>query len=180
MYLDYTGFTMVDNILIDTLNIQSRDFAARWKALIRKSPQLKHYNSMSDEGLIEMNSQFYPILAKTLDRGLDRALVGDFFVRLGKTREKAAFPVSEVIYGLNLVQQVVINYMMTDFVIDSTVRMYQAMGLLNRVSEFFLLGCFYITKGFLEATYQEMSKNDKVSEELLKKYFKDDFFFKNN
>ena len=135
---------------------------------------------MSDDELIEINSKYYPLLAKTLDRGLDRALVGDFFVKVGKMREKAAFPVSEVIYGLNLAQQVVIGYMMTDFIMDSTVRMYQAMGTVNRVSEFFLLGCFYITKGFLEATYQEMSKNDKVSEELLKKYFKDDFFFKNN
>jgi hypothetical protein len=171
---------MVDSILIDTLNIQARDFASRWKGLIRKSPQLKHYNSMNDEELIEINSKYYPLLAKTLDRGLDRALVGDFFVKVGKMREKSAFPVSEVIYGLNLAQQVVIGYMMTDFIMDSTVRMYQAMGTVNRVSEFFLLGCFYITKGFLEATYQEMSQNDKVSEELLKKYFKDDFFFKNN
>jgi hypothetical protein len=83
-----------------------------------------------------------------------------------------------VIYGINLTQQVVIEYLMTDFVIDNTVRMYHAMGIVNRVSEFFILGCFYLTKGFLEATYLEMNKNEKVSEEMLKKYFKDDFFFK--
>jgi hypothetical protein len=171
---------MVDSILIDTLNIQARDFGSRWKALIRKSPQLKHYNLMSDDDLIEINSKIYPILAKTLDRGLDRALVGDFFVKIGKLRAKNAFPVSEVLYGMNLAQQVINSYMMTDFVIDSTIRMYQAMGLINRVSEFFILGCFYVTKGFLEATYQETSNKDKVAEELLKKYFKDDFFFKNN
>ena len=171
---------MVDGVLIDTLNIQAQDFALRWKGLIRKSPQLKHYNAMSDQELIEADSPIYPLLARTLDRGLDRATVGDFFVRLGKTREKEAFPISEVIYGMSLAQQVIIGYMMTDFVIDNTMRMYQAMGTVNRVSEFFLLGCFYLTKGFLEATYLEMNKNDKVSEELLKKYFKDDFFFKNN
>ena len=171
---------MVDSVLIDTLNLQARDFAVRWKTLIKKSPHLKHYHSMSDEELIDINVKYYPLLAKTLDRGLDRASVGDFFVKIGKTREKAAFPVSEVLYGLNLSQQVVIGYLMTDFVHDSTVRMYQAMGIVNRVSEFFLLGCFYITKGFLEATYKEMSQTDKVSEELLKKYFRDDFFFKND
>ena len=169
---------MLDRILIDTLNLQARDFALRWKALIRKSPQLKHYNSMTDEELVEANSKFYPLLARTLDRGLDRALVGDFFVKLGKTREQESFPISEIIYGVSLSQQVVIGYMMTDFVLDNTMHMYQAMGAFNRVSEFFLLGCFYITKGFLEATYLEMNKNDRISEELLKKYFTDDFFFK--
>ena len=57
-------------------------------------------------------------------------------------------------------------------------RMYQSMGVLTRVAEFCLLGSFYISKGFLEETYTSMNADDKVSEEMLKKYFKDDFFFK--
>ncbi|MDR1894255.1 MAG: hypothetical protein LBQ61_06130, partial [Spirochaetales bacterium] len=109
---------------------------------------------------------------------LDRGLIGDFFVKLGKGRMEDEFPISEVIYAVNLAQQVVIEYLMTDFVLDSTMRMYQAMGIVTRVAEFFLLGSFYLTKGFLEATYTTMNRYDKVSEELLKKYFKDDFFFK--
>jgi hypothetical protein len=169
---------MVDRVLIDTLNLQAGDFALRWKNLIRKAPQLKHYNEMEDRSLIDADTPFYPLLARTLDRGLDRAVVGDFFVKLGKDRMQAGFPVSEVIYAVNLAEQVVISYLMTDFVLDSTVRMYEAMGAVNRVAEFFILGCFYITKGFLEATYTTMKKKDAVSDELLKRYFKDDFFFK--
>ncbi|MDR2760132.1 MAG: hypothetical protein LBB78_12220 [Spirochaetaceae bacterium] len=171
---------MVDQVLIDTLNLRSRDFAVRWKDKIRRSPQLKNYNALADDRLIEADIPFYPLLARTMDRGLDRTIVGEFFVRLGKDRMANGFPVSEVIYAVNLAQQVVIEYLMTDFVLDSTVRMYQAMGIVTKVSEFFLLGCFYLTKGFLEATYTQMSRTDAVSEELLKKYFRDDFFFKKN
>jgi hypothetical protein len=40
------------------------------------------------------------------------------------------------------------------------------------------MGCFYITRGYMEAVYTKMNSHDKVSEELLKKYFKDDFFFR--
>ncbi|MCL1819009.1 MAG: hypothetical protein FWG35_08750, partial [Spirochaetaceae bacterium] len=65
-----------------------------------------------------------------------------------------------------------------DFVLDSTIRMYQAMGVVTQISEFFLSGSFYLIKGFLEETYLHMSNHDDVSEELLKKYFRDDFFFK--
>jgi hypothetical protein len=171
-------YIMVDSLLIDTLNLQARDFAGRWKDLVRKNPQLKHYGAMSDEELIDSDAKFYPLLAKTLDRGLDRAVVGEFFVKLGKDRLNQGFPVSEVIYATSLAEQVVISYLMTDFILDSPVRMYQAMGIVNRVAEFFLLGCFYLTKGFLEATYTKMNTTDAVSEELLRKYFKDDFFFK--
>lgn len=171
---------MVDRVLIDTLNLRARDFAFRWKDQIRKSPQLKHYNTLGDEDLIGRNIPLYPLLSRTLDRGMDRSRVGDFFVSLGKSRMAEGFPVSEQIYAVNLAQQGVIEYLMTDFVLDSSVRMYQAMGIVKRVSEFFLLGCFYLTKGFLEATYTHMNRKDAVSEELLKKYFKDDFFFKDN
>jgi hypothetical protein len=68
---------------------------------------------------------------------------------------------------------------MTEFAPESPVKMYQSMGVISQVSEFFLLGCFYLTKGYLEAVYTKMNVHDSVEEELLKKYFKDDFFFKN-
>jgi hypothetical protein len=171
---------MVDGVLIDTLTLKSRDFGRRWADKIRKAPHLRHYNSLGDGELVEADAPFYPLLARTLDRGLDRSVLGDFFVRLGRERMLAGFPVSEVIYAINLAQQVVIEYLMTDFVLDSTVRMYQAMGAMTKVAEFFILGSFYVTKGFLEATYTNMSRNEDVSEEFLKRYFKDDFFFKND
>ncbi|MDR0624792.1 MAG: hypothetical protein LBG10_10260 [Treponema sp.] len=169
---------MVDHVLIDTLNLQARDFAFRWKNAIRKTPHLKHYNQLDDPALIEIDAPFYPLLARALDRGLDRSLIGDFFVKLGKSRMAEGFPISEVIYAVNLAQQVVIEYLMTEFAPESSVKMYQAMGLITKVAEFFLLGSFYLTKGFFEATYISMNSSDKIPEELLKKYFRDDFFFK--
>jgi hypothetical protein len=169
---------MVDEMLIDTLNFKNGDFAVRWKDLIRKAPQLQCYNKVDDEILVKWDAPLYPLLARTLDRGIDRSLIGDYFVKMGKQRMQDGFPVSEVVYAVNLAQQIVIEYLMTDFVLESSLRMYQAMGIVARVTEFFLLGSFYMTKGFLEATYTTMSGSDKVSEELLKKYFRDDFFFK--
>jgi len=169
---------MIDRALIDTLNLKSHDFALRWKDLIRKASQLKHYNTMEDETLIEANEPIYPLLARTLDRGFDRSLIGGFFVTIGKDKMHAGYPVSEVIYGISLAQKAVIEFLMTEFAPDNPMRMYQSMGALTNVSEFFILASFYMTKGFLEETYTSMSNHDKVSEEFLRKYFKDDFFFK--
>ncbi|MHC6201901.1 histidine kinase N-terminal domain-containing protein [Breznakiellaceae bacterium SP9] len=169
---------MIDHVLIDTLTLKGNVFANKWKDSIRKNPQLKHYNMMDDASLIEINAKFYPLLGRTLDRGLDRTIVGGSFVDLAKERMKGKFPVSELIYGCNLSQKAVIDYLMNDYAPESQVKMYQAMGIVNKVSEFFLLGCFYITKGYLEETYLTMSKNKSMSNELLKEYFRDDFFFK--
>jgi hypothetical protein len=91
---------------------------------------------------------------------------------------KQGFPISEVIYGLNLTQKVVNEYLMTEYAPDNTIKMYQAMSAITRIAEFFFLGSFYLSKGFLEETYTSMSLKDKTSEEILKNYFRDDFFFK--
>lgn len=169
---------MVDHALIDNLNLRAREFASRWKDMVRKAPQLTHYHALDDNVLIEADAAFYPLLARTLDRGLDRSVMGEFFVGLGKNRMAEGFPVSEVIYAVNVAQKIVIEYVMTEFAPENPVRMYQAMGLTTKIAEFFLLGCFYLTKGFLEATYTNMNKAGSLSEEFLRKYFKDDFFFK--
>ena len=169
---------MIDKVLIDTLNLRSRDFAVKWKGQIRKANQLKHYQTMDDEALIEMGRHFFPLLSRILDRGFDRSLIGGFFVSMGKEGSLNGYPVSEVIYGINLAQKVVIEYIMTEFAPENSMRMYQSLGALTTISEFFLLGSFYVTKGFLEDIYSRMSSHDQLSEDMLRKYFKDDFFFK--
>jgi len=169
---------MVDHVIIDTLTLESRKFTLRWKNMVRKSPQLNHYNTLEDEALIEGNIAVYPLLAKTLDRGFDRSILGNFFVTIGKNRMKDEYPISEVIYAVHLAEKVVIEYIMTEFAPESPAKMYQSMGMLSQISEFFLLGCFYLTKGYLETVYTHMNNYDKLSESLLKKYFRDDFFFK--
>jgi hypothetical protein len=169
---------MIDRVLIDTLDIKSRDFAIKWKEQVRSTPQLKHYHKEDDETLIEFGRLCFPVLSRILDRGLDHNIIGDFFVKLGKERMKEGFPISEVIYGLNMAQKVVNEFLMTEYAPDNSIKMYQAMSAITRISEFFFLGSFYLSKGFLEETYTSMSHKDKVSENVLKNYFKDDFFFK--
>ena len=169
---------MIDQSFLNNLNKNAREFAIRWKEKVRITQELKCFNAIDDDTLIEKNTHFYPLLAKILDRGLDRTVLGNFFVDLGKTRMQAGWPISEVIYALNLTEKVVIEYITTEYAPENPVKMYQSMGAMSQIAEFFLLGCFYLTKGYLEAVYTGMNIHDEVSEELLKKYFKDDFFFK--
>jgi hypothetical protein len=169
---------MIDRELIDNLNIKSRDFAVKWKNKLRLATHLTHYQLLSDEDLIEAGISIFPLLSYTLDRGLDRSHIGNFFVKLGKHRQHGEFPVTEVIYGLNVAQKVVIEYILTEIAPENPMRMYQSLGALSKISEFFLLSSLYVTKGFLEETYSKMSHHDKSMVETLKKYFRDDFFFK--
>ena len=166
---------MVDTVLIDTLNLRARDFAVRWKDYVRESPQLKHYNELDDFILVEADMPFYSLLARTLDKGMDLSVIGEFFVALGRRRMRDGFPISEVIFAINLFQRTIVEYLMTEFAPESPERMKQSMWVLTKLAEFCMLGSFYTYKGFTDGMFTSMNVPERVSEELLGKYFKDDF-----
>ena len=168
---------MIDRVLIDTLNIKSGEFAIKWKDKLRAAHQLKHYHKLEDSAIHASGIPLFKQLSVVLDRGLDNDRIGLFFMEKGKERLSGGFPVSEVVYGLNLAQKVVIEYIMTEFAPQNSIRMYQSLGALTTISEFFLLGSLYIIKGFIHETYSNMSKKDKEHLEMFRQYFRDDFFF---
>jgi hypothetical protein len=169
---------VIDRVLIDTLKFKSKHLAGRWAAQIRKAPQLKHYNVLSDETLVAIGEAIFPQLAGFLEEGLNRSVLGAYFVKFGKGSVQHGFPLSESVYGLRLSQKVVLEYIESECIMDSSFTLYQTLSVIPKVADFFLLGCFYINKGFHEALFAQMNTADHVSEGLLKKYFKDDFFFK--
>jgi hypothetical protein len=169
---------MNDRVLIETFNFKAEAIARRWAKLIRKEPQLKHYNSFSDEQLCELNAPLYRQLARSIERGIDRKFIGGYFVQLGKDRMRMGFPISESVFAYNLCQKTVVNYISSEFVNDDPLALYQAFSAIEKVNEFFFLGCFYMIKGFLEQMYESMNNNHNVPEDLLKTYLRDDFFFK--
>jgi hypothetical protein len=170
--------TMIDHLLIEAFNFKAKSLSKRWLKLIRKEQQLRHYNNFSDEQLCEMNEPLYPQLSRAIERGIDKKILGEYFVRIGKDRMQKGFPLSEMVFASSLNQKAIVNYITSEFAHDSPLAVYQAFGIIEKVNEFFFLGCFYMIKGFLEQTYSNMNNKHKVSEDLLKTYFKDDFFFK--
>ena len=169
---------MVDQLLLNNLTKNANSFAARWKAMVRKAHQLKHYNTMDDQTLIEKNAPLYPVIAKLLDRGLDTTRLGTFCVKHAKAQLHEGYPLSEIIYSLNLSEKVLIDYITSEYAPENHVKMYMSIGAMARISEVFLLASFYITKGYLEEVYTNLLAGEGASEELLKKYLNDDFFFK--
>ena len=173
----YSG-GMIDRVLIDTLNFKAAILAARWTKQIRKADHLRHYNALSDDKLRQLIESVFPQLARFLEHGLDRSILGEYCVTMGKSGVQHGFPLSEVVYGLRLSQQVVLEYIESEFVLDNPVALYQTLSLVPKVADFFVLGCFYINKGFQEATVEKLSAVENIPKETLTKYFKDDFFYK--
>jgi hypothetical protein len=167
-----------DHALIETFDSKAETIAKRWVKLIRNEARLKHYNELSDEQLCALNTPLYSRFARSIERGIDKKTLGSHFVRLGKNCMSKGFPISEMVLANNMSQKAVIEYIRSEFVYDDPLALYQVFGLIEKVNDFFFLGCFYMIKGFLERMYETMLANDSISEDVLRTYLKDDFFFK--
>ncbi|GMO23552.1 MAG: hypothetical protein LBG79_00495 [Spirochaetaceae bacterium] len=169
---------MIDRVLIDALKFKSKPLSLRWKEKIRSFPELKHYNALEDEMLISLIESIFPLLAGYLENGLDKSAFGGYFVRMGKSSVTHGFPLSETLYGLHLSQEIILKYMESEITMDGSVALYQAISVTAKIAGFFLLGCYYLNRGFQEGTIEKITANEKIPKELLIKYYKDDFFFK--
>jgi hypothetical protein len=175
---DEQGVGMVLKSLMDVLTFNYEGIAAIWIRKVRKAVNLKTYNTLSDEDLIKFNAELYHMLALWFEKEADKNKIGAFFVGLGKERRKQGYPVSEVTYALLLVQKSVLEYLTNESMVDSTLALYQIVDLTNQVADYFFLGSYYMMKGYLEDTYLALNKDEALPADILKKYFRDDFFFK--
>ncbi len=171
---------MVFKGVMDVLTSKSEGIARIWVRKVRKAGNLKTYNSMSDDQLLEINVKVYKMLALWFEKEADKNKIGSFFVDLGKERRGQGFGVSEVAYAILLAQRSVLEYITNESMLDSSMALYNIVDITNQATDFFFLGSYYMMKGFLEDTYLALSREEAIPEEVLKRYFKDEFFFKDS
>mgnify|MGYP007112204438 CR=1 FL=1 len=169
---------METNNVMQSLRQSSDRLAGDWTRRVRRETALRKYNSFGDPALLDMNRTLFRNLVLWLDGDIDRNQTGSFFVDLGKVRRSEGFPVSEVAYALMLVQRTVFEFLRRENADRSPEGLDAILDLTGRAADFFYLGAFYMLKGHLEDTYIAFSRHEALPNDVLKKYFFDDFYFK--
>ncbi len=149
--------------------------AVAWVAEVRKTEYMKTYNSsFSDQNLIKKTMKVYECLAEWLEEGASKDKIGLFFSLIGAERYVEGFPLCEIEFGHLLSKKIIYHYLMSENFLDNTCAVYNAFEFTREVYNFFDLGVFYLTRGYLEKQYSEM-KADGLHN--LQKYFFDGSFF---
>jgi hypothetical protein len=150
----------------------------RWLKKIRDAKNLKALNALSEPELHSIHDEILRKLARWFEKSADKNELGTFFVMVGKEYCALGIPVSELTWALSLDRKAVTEYLFEEEDLEGAHRIYALMDASDKVADFFMLGAYYLTKGYLEATFISLHHGEKMSEEVLSKYFKDDFFFK--
>ncbi len=164
--------------LMDVLVTKNEGIIRAWVRKVRDSPNLVSYNCLSDNELQNLNYDAYKILARWIEREIDKNALGSFFVEFGKQRRISGFPVSEVTYAMLLAQRAVIEYLTNESIVDNSMALYQILNVTKQVADFFFLASYYMMKGYLEDIYVALNRDQSMPDDVLKKYLADDFFFK--
>jgi hypothetical protein len=150
----------------------------RWLAKLRKAENLSGLNEIKDPELLSVHGEIIRKLGRWFDKSADKNEIGAFFVMVGKEYCAQGIPLSELTYAINLDRKAVTEHIVEGENLEGAHRIYALMESLDEVGDFFFLGTYYLTKGYLEETFVRMKYDQRLDDETLNRYFPDDFFFK--
>jgi hypothetical protein len=150
----------------------------RWLAKLRKADNVSAFNKVEDRELLSIHEEIIRKLGRWFDKSADKNEIGAFFVMMGKEYCAQSIPLSELMFSLNLDRRAVSEHIVEGEELEGAHRIYALMEVLDEVGDFFFLGAYYLTKGYLEDTFMRMRKEQSLDDETLNRYLPDDFFFK--
>jgi hypothetical protein len=150
----------------------------RWLAKLRKAGNVSALNSVDDGELLSIHGEIIRKLGRWFDKSADKNEIGAFFVMVGKEYCAQSVPLSELMFALNLDRKAVTEHLVEGEELEGAHRIYALMEVLDEVGDFFFLGAYYVTKGYLEDTFMRLRTEQRLDDETLNKYLPDDFFFK--
>jgi hypothetical protein len=150
----------------------------RWLAKLRKSENLPAMNAVEDAELLSIHGEVIRKLGRWFDKSADKDEIGAFFVMVGKEYCAQAIPLSELTYSLNLDRKAVSEHIVEGEELEGANRIYALMEVLDEVGDFFFLGNYYLTKGYLEDTFIRIKTEQCLDDETINKYLPDNFYFK--
>jgi hypothetical protein len=150
----------------------------RWLSKLRKAENTSAFGSLDEGELLSIHGEIIRKLGRWFDKSADKNEIGAFFVMMGKEYCAQSIPLSELTFALNLDRKAVTEHIVEGEDLEGAHRIYALMEVLDEVGDFFFLGAYYITKGYLEDTFMRLRNEQRIDDETLNKYLPDNFFFK--
>lgn len=169
---------MFDRALEELLITGGGASASRWIALVHASPQAKSLKSLPESELSTLFQDLGRALSRWLSGDSGRNELGAFFARIGKDYSVQGIPLSELSLSLALARKATVRSLVEEGLFDNANALYAMLDASERVADFYALGNYYMTKGFLETTIERITADKGIDKNILVGFFKDDLFYR--
>jgi len=178
--IDYASIAeaigMVYRALEDVLG--SGGGAGGWISLLRAAPQTARLKALSDDELGSIFDEMCGELARWVSGSSDKNDLGYFFAQIGKEYSISGIPLSELSMALALARKATVRRVADEGVFENANALYSMLDISERVADFYSLGNYYLTKGFLETTLERIMATRKLDKAAIADFFRDDLFYK--
>lgn len=146
----YVSFIMIAHNLLQRLEANWEQIAARVAWERDNDPELVHYKTLSDQEIRERAKDLSSKLASWLTERNEAAFV-QHFEALGRRRFEEGLPLHEVIQKLNIIKRAIRRHVTEQNYSLTPIEIYQELEALRAMAGFFDFVIYRVAKGYEEA-----------------------------
>lgn len=139
-----------------------------WREEVRKSEYLTTYKEISDEETTQRGEAVYLHLRDWLKEGATNESAEVYFVKVGATRFRERFPLTEVHYAVYLLKKIFWSKIDWRDKVTGAFETSNATKIINVFNDYFDLASFNITKGYFNEMLNSINDDKKLSKADLK------------
>lgn len=147
---------------------QIDELKKEWLEEVRKSEYLRTYQSFNDQETVKRGEAVYGHLSEWLKEGATNKSAESYFEKVGSTRFKERFPLTEVHYAIYLLKKIFWSRIDWRDKVTGAFETSNATKIMNVFNDYFDLASFSITKGYFNELLASLSEEKKLSKEDLK------------
>lgn len=141
--------------LVKIIEKNSDIIAEKWASEVVTLPYTRSYWNIDHDELIERAASVCSRMGYFLGRRIPKEKIALFYRRLGKTRRKQGYPVEEVVMALLLLKRHIWLFVVEEGFLSTSLELYQALELNNRVVQYFDRAIYFITQSYSEEEEKE-------------------------
>ncbi len=146
--------------LIRIIEKNSSVIADRWVDDVTTLPYTRSYWNVPLEELHERADSVCSRIGYFLGRRLPREKLAAFYMRMGESRRADGYGVEEVVMALMLLKRHIWLFVLQEGFLTTSLELYQALELNNRVVLYFDRAIYYVAKSYSELDEKEAAEGE--------------------
>lgn len=134
--------------LVDLIERNATELTNGWLIDVRRELSLPTYRNFDNIELYNRAYRVYSQLGRWISQETTKEDIARDYMALGAERRKEGFALSEVIQALILIRRNLWKKILEEGVLDTTLDLYQAIELNNRVTLFFDRAIYFTAVGY--------------------------------
>lgn len=147
---------------------QIDELKQEWLTEVRNSEYLKTYKTFNDAETIKRGGAVFTYLSEWLKEGATNKSAEEYFEKVGASRFKERFPLTEVHYAVYLLKKIFWSRIDWRDKVTGSFETSNATKIMSVFNDYFDLANFSITKGYFNELLNSINDDKSITKEDLK------------